>query len=313
MPRKKVPIEHVQGGGLRGETIERHPSFGLVGLFKTCGSQPLFGSPLEVNNGYVSLKISRGEKIHSGHGYDRYFPRTTVVEVMISEAQFAQLITSWNSGEGVPCTLEFIAPGGEGSVPGWPDDDYVSDTEQVRNEFKDLISIVKKKVETAITSMNKILEKKGALTIAEKDTIKEGMVALQRLLDDSAPYMAAQFVEVTEKVVQKAMTEIDAFVTKVAIHTGLESLKKMEVSGLKLADGRTPERLSTGVPQLDATFQKVVPDRDPYLEGIMGRSEPVRGDECEKCGRMFLTQGREGPALCFDCNQEELRDKGVVD
>jgi len=251
MLKKIVPIERSQKGGLPGETVERHPSFGLVGLFKTCGSQPLFGSPLEVNNGYVTIKISHGEKIHSGHGYDRYFPRNTVVEVMISEAQFAQLITSWNSGEGVPCTFDFIAPGGEGSVPGWPDDDYVSDTEQVRNEFKDRISDVKKKVETAITSMNAILGKKGALTIAEKDSIREGMIALSRLLDDSAPFMAEQFVEVTEKVVQKAMTEIDAFVTKVAVHTGLESLKKMEVSGLKLADGSTPKRLSTGDLELD--------------------------------------------------------------
>jgi len=261
MPKKIVPIERSQEGGLPGETVERHPSFGLVGLFKTCGSQPLFGSPLEVNNGYVSLKISHGEKIHSGHGYDRYFPRSTVVEVMISEAQFAQLITSWNSGEGVPCTFDFIAPGGEGSVPGWPDDDYVSDTEQVRNEFKDRISDVKKKVEAAISSMNVLLEKKGALTIAEKGSIREGMIALSRLLDDSAPYMAAQFVEVTEKVIQKAMTEIDAFVTKVAVHTGLESLKKMEVSGLKAAENL-----------LDKHVDKVT-SADPYLEGIMNRSE----------------------------------------
>jgi hypothetical protein len=308
MPRKKVPVERVRGtGAFVDEVIERHPSFGLVGLFKTCGSQPLFGSPLEVNNGYVSLKISHGERIHSGYGYDRYFPCNTVVEIMLSEAQFAQLITSWNSGEGVPCTLDHVTGEG-GMMPGWPEDDFVSDTEHVRNEFNDRISDVKKKVDSSINLMNGILEKKGALTKAEKDQIKFGMESLRRLLDDTAPFMAEQFVEVTEKVVQKTVTEIDAFVTKVAMNTGLESLKKMEVAVLKLADGSTPERLSTGVPQLDATFQRGIPDRDPV---------PVRMEECEKCGRMFPTKGRnpayEGPALCFDCDGGELRDKGVVE
>jgi hypothetical protein len=316
MARKKVPVE--RKSGLRDEVVESHPSFGIVGLFKTQGSQPLFGSPLKLNNGYVTLKIQRAERCRSGHGYESYFPGKTIVEVMMSEAQFAQFITCWNSGAGVPCTLDFIASGGEGDMPSWPDEDQTSDTDRVKEDFNARVEDLRRKIDASVAAMDAILEKKGSLTKAEKEKLTEGMRALRRFFYDSGPFICEQFVEVTEQVVQKAMTEVDAFVTKVVMNTGLEALKDLQVAGLKLADGSTPERLSTGVPQLDATLQEGIP-WDPYLEGIMNRSERVLhpGDAiCSKCSRKFSMVGRnpvyEGPTVCDDCEADELRDKGVL-
>lgn len=311
-PRKKVPVE--RRADSKNGIIESHPSFGSVGLFRTSGSQPLFASPLKLNNGYVTLKIQHAERCRSGVGYDHYYSGETVVEVMLSEAQFAQLITSWNSGSGVPCTLSFIAPGGEGDMPSWPDEDQTSETERVRDEFTDRIEDVKKKVNSSINLMNGLLEKKGALTKAEKDQIKFGMEALRRLLDDTGPFMAEQFVEATERTVQKAMTEIDAFVTQVIRTTGLEALKGMEVAGLKAAEAQEQPLLDKHVDKVTAA------DLDPYLEGIMSHSEvilPPTEAICSKCYRRFLLENRSsvyvGPPVCDDCERDELRDKGVVD
>jgi hypothetical protein len=244
---------------------ERHPAFGMIGIYRTNGQRHLFGSPLEKHQNYVTIRAHRAERLRSGVGYDHYFARKQVIEIALSEAQFAQLITSWNSGEGVPCTLDWIA--GEGMLPDWPDEDHTSDTARVREEFKDRIADVRKKMVSSINLMEGLLEKKGALTKAEKDQIRFGMTAVQRLLDDTGPFMAEQFVEATEGTVQKAKTEIDAFATRVIQQTGLDALREMRVLGLE--SGHDPER-ARKVAELQAELK--------------AEREAVEREGCSECG-----------------------------
>ncbi len=231
MPQKTVPVERTtdEHFGVR----EAHPSFGMIGVCRTQGHARLFGSPLTHHNNYVTLRIKTAERCKSGHGYDFYFGRKDLIEVALSEAQFAQMITSWNSGDGVPCTIGWLP--GEGTMPTWPDEDQVSDMARVREEFRERIAEVQKKFEVSQRLVEAILEKKAALTKVEKESVRFGLVALQRLLEDTGPFMAGQFVEVTEKTVQKAMTEIDAFASKVIRQTGLDALQDMKLAGLDAA------------------------------------------------------------------------------
>lgn len=310
MGRERVPVEREADNTFGKEGIvERHPAFGTVGIYRTTGQRHLFGSPLEKHDGYVTIRVNRAERSRTGVGYDFYHARKQVIEVALSEAQFAQLITSWNSGDGVPCTLDWIV--GEGMIPDWPDEDHSSDTARVREEFKLRIEDVRKQVEAAAKELDSLLEKKGALTKDEKGRVRSAVTAMERLVCDTGPFMSEQFVEATEKTVQKAMTEIDAFVTKIALHTGLESLKKMEVSGLKAA-GDQEGRL------IDKHVDKVT-SADPYLEGIMSRSErtlPSLEAICSKCYRKFSLMGRnpayEGPTVCDECEESDLREHGVI-
>lgn len=228
MPQKIVPVKRTVDKNF-GVT-EDHPSFGMVGVCRTQGHTRLFGSPLTHHNNYVTLRIKRAQRCKSGHGYDFYFGRQDLIEVAMSEAQFASMITSWNSGDGVPCTIGWLP--GEGTMPTWPNEDQVSDMERVREEFSDRIAEVQKKFEVSQRLVETILEKKTALTKAEKESVRFGLVALQRLLEDTGPFMAGQFVEATEKTVQKAMTEIDAFASKVIRQTGLDALQDMKMAGL---------------------------------------------------------------------------------
>jgi hypothetical protein len=232
MGREKVPVE--RSVDERGEVTERHPSFALIGLSRTQGSQPLFGSPLDVNNGYVTLRISHADRYGHGDGDVRYFPHGEIINIMMSEAQFAQLITCWNSGVGVPCTLNHVQ--GK-TMPGWPDADQVSETDRVREDFNARVAVLKGTVDATVAVMEGILEKKGALTKEEKGRLMEGARALRRFFVDGGPFMTQMFVEAPESTVQKALTEIDAFVARVVQQTGLEALRGQHVLGLRAAQG----------------------------------------------------------------------------
>ena len=110
---KTVPVERTADNTFgEGGVRECHPAFGMIGIFRTSGQRHLFGSPLERHNGYVTLRVRHAERFSSGHGSDSFFGRSQIINVVLSEAQFAQLITNWNQGEGVPCTLDWTEKGG---------------------------------------------------------------------------------------------------------------------------------------------------------------------------------------------------------
>lgn len=222
--RREQPVERKLGED--GSIEETHPAFGLARLGRTQGSQRLFGSALSHCNGYVTLTIREASRHRSGHGYDFYFGGKDLIEVAFSEAQFAQMITCWNSGEGVPCTIEHVRGDAESYRPTWPAEDQQADTERVREEFSMRVEAICKKVGEMAAALEPILEKKS-LTNEDRGKLRAIVVAVDRLVNDSGPFMTKQFVEVTETVLQRAKSEIDAFVTRVVQETGLEALREM--------------------------------------------------------------------------------------
>jgi hypothetical protein len=91
-----------------GDT-ESHESYGMVEISRyTCNPpQNFFGSSVKHHSG-ISLRIHKAIKRRS-LAEDRYFAHGTIIEVDMSAAQFADMVCSPNIGDGVPCTLKFIA------------------------------------------------------------------------------------------------------------------------------------------------------------------------------------------------------------
>lgn len=227
MARREQPVDR-KVGAHDGEIEEKHPSFGLVRLARIQGRTQLFGSSLDHHDGYVELSISEGIRCRSGHGYDFYHSGRKLIDIMLSEAQFAQMITTWNSGNGVPCTIDHVA-GEDGYRPTWPAGDQPSDGARVRSEFSDRVSDVRKRVDELAAEMGSVIEKK-TLTNADREKLRSIVSAVSRLINDSGPFMAGQFVEATETTVQRALTEIDAFVGRIVQQTGLDALRDMQAA-----------------------------------------------------------------------------------
>ncbi len=209
-------------GNFDAETEEeRHESFAVVGFTRTTGNPGrLFGSPLRNHESYVTLKVSRAVRL-SSYGQDRYYGshRGDILELKLSSAQFAELLTTMNVASGVPCTLSYI----DGKPVERPPEDMELEVEKVRRTYRDELRALVSKMKKGRAEMEKILEKKS-LTVADKKALQDYMGLVERHATDNAPFMLSQFEEASENVVKHAKAEIDSFVTSNVIQRGLASL-----------------------------------------------------------------------------------------
>ena len=82
-----------------------HESFGQISFTRTVGGNTNFyGSELPQDH-YISLEIHHSE-IERELTQDRYYNKGQILRLRMSSGQFSELITSMNSGTGIPCTIE---------------------------------------------------------------------------------------------------------------------------------------------------------------------------------------------------------------
>lgn len=85
-----------------GEMYE-HPAFGCISVARTSGgSGTLFMSNVEHQH-QIRLTVSHAQMSRT-HNQDRHYERNTIVDVAMSQVQFAELMGGMGQGSGVPCT-----------------------------------------------------------------------------------------------------------------------------------------------------------------------------------------------------------------
>lgn len=206
------------------EKTEKHPSYVMVGFSRRQGNPGrLFGSALPQHQTYITLSVTTATQVIR-NGEAMYFGgiRGQVLEVDLSPAQFAELLTSMNVGTGVPGTLRCIQ---NVSVEKPPSQEG-TDVENIRAEFKTRLNEVSEKLKEGRVRAREILEKKGALTKSEKEEIEAILRTTDKILLDYGPYLVDLFQEATSRVVTAAKSEIDSFVTHNVIAEGIKSLVK---------------------------------------------------------------------------------------
>jgi hypothetical protein len=198
--------------------VAKHPSYGLIGLSRRSSSHgvPLFGSSIQ-NTQTITLQIKRAE--HSrNYGGDHYFGQENLIEVELSQTQFAEMITTMNVGDGVPCTIRYI------NIERYPDPPFQSKMDIFHGEFKKVMhnySVdIKKVAEEAI----EILKNKPSIGKADREKILQGVESLLSKISSGIPFMTTQFEESMEKSVTEAKAHIEAFVENKIRTTGLEAL-----------------------------------------------------------------------------------------
>lgn len=221
-----------------GEESETHPSYGMARFSRRQGSPGrLFGSPVQDHQAYVTLTVARGECVTTQDtGWTRYYGglRGDLIEVDMSAAQFAELLTSMNVGSGVPCTVRYLA-GKQVEVP----PDVRLEIERVREGFTERIRAINDQARQDAKEASDLLDKK-TLTVAERKLLKEKLERTFREVDANTPYMLKLFEEASEKVVTHAKAEIDAFVAHNIITAGIRALAE------GLATTPQPEQLPEG-------------------------------------------------------------------
>jgi hypothetical protein len=216
------------------EFEREHPSYGLVSISRITGgsgARRLFGSPLANHYGTIRLSIGTAKWIHGLH-HDRYYGslRGEHIEVEMSAAQFADMITSLNMGSGTPCTIRHLAGA---QIP--PPPDYATEAEHIRDNFEGSLDKYKAK---ARTYRKKIEELTSKLSTKAKEEIRIALDVIEDQLSSNVPFVVKQFQEATTRITSAAKAEVDAFVTGVVRAAGLEAI----------AGGKLPSLLSSGDP-----------------------------------------------------------------
>lgn len=240
------------GHGGEEEELHEHPSYGMVQVNRftvggygrdgdTAGGMNLYGSSIEKHTSGIRIKVSRSERHHSLSRDWYYNKGDSLIEIDLSPAQFAEMITSLNAGSGVPCTIRRLQ---NKSVQN-PPRDVALERDKVRKDFRKKCEAATKEVQKAKAVAEAILEKKS-VTQADRKEILNMFDRMIQEVSRNMPFVLSQFEEAAEKVVVAAQAEIEATVSNHVTREGLKSvLEKMDQGG----ERELPE---SGLPDLAA-------------------------------------------------------------
>lgn len=186
-------------------TVSRHPAYSTIRAHRySGGSGNLFGSSFK-HNGGVSVTISRAY-VDRSLSNDHVHEDDELISVDMTEAQWATFVSNFNAA-GTPCTLDHV---GRKMVPGLPDPPDMSG--QYAAEMNETV----KEIQVAL---RQLAENPKLPQWARKD------ISMQAArLTNSTGFIAEQFGEHVETVVEHAKIEINAYVTQTVARAGLEHL-----------------------------------------------------------------------------------------
>lgn len=211
---------------------KEHPSYGMVSISKVQSSHPrsCFGSPL-LHRGTVRLYIHKAELKRSLHE-DRFFAKERIMELEMTTAQFAEMLTSPNT-QGTPVTI--IAREGETQEP-CP---FVSKIEQFESELRGKIQKITQEANTSMETLNTLVQD-SKLSKKEKEHIAGKLRMLRQEVESNLPFLFQQMAEEMGNVIQNAKTEILNYHNESAKAKGLPAKESTE-SILLLEESKTEQ------------------------------------------------------------------------
>lgn len=219
MPRDRVkptsrPDPTSGGAGTPG-TRYSHPAFGQLSASRVQNGsgETLYGSDFK-HHDYIVIRIGESELTRT-LSRDWPFSKNEIVEIAVSEAQWASFVSSLNVGQGVPCT---ITRRDGRLVPGIDATELVSD-QHFKREQKEALTEALVAVQRAKAEINGLATSKRA-----KEAATDAIERAERALRSSVPFVTDQFEKHVETTIERAKTEVHAYAQNVIVQAGLEAL-----------------------------------------------------------------------------------------
>jgi len=218
-------IQHPDKGD---DGYESHPAFAKISAARVQGSgRVLFDSDV-LHQHTVVIRIDTAERKRELHR-DWIHERKRVVELELSEAQWASFVSSMNSG-GTPATLRWTRQDGE--VPQLP---FQPSLQASMDEVRDAASRIFANVQAALAAYE---EHKTAANL-------RALHAAITNADGNVAFAASSLKEHVENVTAKARADIEAFVTAKATQLGLDPATVAALQlGVATADSSEQEATS---------------------------------------------------------------------
>jgi hypothetical protein len=215
MPRKSLdPIIERRDKDPLSDSVERHPAYGQIGASRVHGQTYLYGSDFQ-HRDYVVIRIHTSE-LHRGLSHDWPYAKDQLIEVALSEAQWATFVSTLNMGMGTQCTIQHRQ--GQPLVPeiaGAPDRKA-----QITEEMR-------KAAQKGLEALLTLREEVDALKVSAKarEALMAKVETVERELASNIPYIAQTFGEQVEASTEQAKIEIHAYVQNVVQRAGVAALQ----------------------------------------------------------------------------------------
>lgn len=190
-----------------------HPAFGQIAASRVHGRTTLYGSDF-VHQHFVRVSIGPSELVR-GLSKDWHHAKLRgIIEVDMSESQWATFVSSMNVGTGTPCT---ITTKDGVQVPGFPlrtqDDAFKHEMRGKLSDSVDRLKELREKVSTGNSSAK-----------ARNETLTELAMVIQEL-QSNLPFVADSFDEHVEKKVEAAKAEVHGYMTGHLQARGIEAIR----------------------------------------------------------------------------------------
>lgn len=203
----------------RDETVIKNDAYGQVQFSRISGgNQVLYGSAMKQHGTKIELSIKRSELIHD-LSYDRYHPKEELIRVVLSAAQFAELLTTMNYGSGIPCTITRV---NNESVPPL-NQKTPTETDRIETGFQERCQGLVDKLRGRVNKARDILSK-SRVNKGDRQEVTEVLDWVMREVASGIPYVETSFKEAAERVKTAAKAEVDAFMSHAITTAGLEKL-----------------------------------------------------------------------------------------
>lgn len=214
----RIEQEPVEGEGSHkwdpGSKSYTHPAFGQLRASRQQGGNlALYGSDFR-HDTTIAISISRSI-LNRDLSRDWHHAGEELIEVVLSEAQWATFVSSLNCGTGVPCTIRHV------DRESMPDIPLRNERDVVSEELDARVKRVTEHLNAAIADVEANLV---GLSKAKRDAIMARIIKAQREVSDSMPFAAKSFSEHVEKTVEKAKIEVEAYMHGHIVRAGLAAL-----------------------------------------------------------------------------------------
>lgn len=199
-----TPHEKVKESIL-GDTYT-HPSYGTLLFSRTTasGSKTLFGSSI-MHRDTIVMRLYHAE-VTRGLNSDRYMGRRLIAEAEMSQAQFAEAITSMNIGDGVPVTLRFLEKDGH-----IEEADFINKRTQFQSEFSEKLEKTNQQAKDLLGEVRALFDSKASIGKADRAKILSMLEQVVSNMTGNQAFIYKQFTEQMDRTVTEAKAEIEAF------------------------------------------------------------------------------------------------------
>lgn len=215
-----VRVEERDRDGYR----ETHPAYAMIGASRVSGHARMFGSEFAHQN-YICVTIREAETGRNLH-HQWYYGKKELIEINMSEAQWATFVSSLNVGFGSPCTLRRVL--GRDPIPG------IKHTEEQtqKNRFSDeMVGVLQKLQDSIKSTVIKINASK--LSKRDKQSIVHDLEVASGNLMSNFNFMTESFSEFMERQQEEAKQELFQYAAGLQNH-----LEKISA----LSDVKDPDR-----------------------------------------------------------------------